>query len=376
MASRRTPQTTLLAGGDVALNRTGGRGAFGALARRFGSAGAAFVNLELPLSDRGEPQPEKILLRGSPRMAEALTEARMDFLSLANNHILDYGDDAFADTLALLESRGIPFAGAGPSLRAARRAAVIERGGLRIGLLAFSSIIPRGFAAGPGKSGLNPVRALTAYRPWRDLGEYPGTPPEILTWADPADLGRMKRDIRALKKRVDLAIVNHHWGTSMNHAVQDFQAEIGRASVDAGADLVLGGHAHVLQGIEFHRCRPIVYSMGNLIFDFDIPFFTKASRQAFLFGCKLTKAGAEGCHLIPCASGDFEAPRILSPGRGAGRGIAGLMGRLSEPLGTQIRASGARLLVRPAPPAPPAPPARTARIAGSARTARTARPGK
>jgi poly-gamma-glutamate synthesis protein (capsule biosynthesis protein) len=339
--------TTLLAGGDVALNRASGRGAFGALAQRFGRAGAAFFNLELPLSERGEPQPEKILLRGSPRMADALTEARMDFLSLANNHILDYGNDALADTLALLKSRGIPTAGAGPSLRAARRAAVIERGGLRIGLLAFSSIIPRAFAAGPEKSGLNPLRALTAYRPSRDLSEYPGTPPEIRTWADPADLGRMKRDIRALKKRVDTVIVNHHWGTSMNHAVQDFQSEIGRASVDAGADLVLGGHAHVLQGVEFYRGRPIVYSMGNLIFDFDIPFFTKASRQAFLFGCRLTKAGAEAPYLIPCASGDFEAPRILSPARGAGRGIAGLMARLSEPLGAKFRASGARLLVRP-----------------------------
>ncbi|MEE9255890.1 MAG: CapA family protein, partial [bacterium] len=168
MASRRTPQTTLLAGGDVAINRPRARGAFGKLTPLFQKAGLAFVNLELPLSRKGEPQPEKILLRGAPEMAGALTEARFDAVAVANNHILGYGESALLDTFALLEGLGLPYAGAGPNLAAARRAAVIERGGLRIGVLAYSSIIPRGFAAGPRKAGLNPLRAHTAYHGWRD----------------------------------------------------------------------------------------------------------------------------------------------------------------------------------------------------------------
>ncbi len=347
MAARSALQTTLLAGGDVAINRLRARGAFGALAPLFQKAGVAFVNLEVPLSRGGRPQVEKILLRGAPEMVNALTEARFDALSTANNHMLDYGDEALLDTLALLEERGLSYAGAGPHLAAARRAAVIERGGLKIGLLAFSSIIPRGFSAGPGKPGINPLRVHTAYETWRDVNEYPGTLPKVSTWADPEDLGRMKRDIRALKRRSDAVIVYHHWGTSMTHRIQDFQTEIAHASIDAGADLVLGGHAHVLQGVAFHKGVPIVYSMGNLIFDFHIPFFTDSSKQAFLFGCDFTKKGVQDPHLIPCWSGDFEKPALLSPQRGRGKAIASLMHGLCEPLGTRIEIQGERVALIP-----------------------------
>jgi poly-gamma-glutamate synthesis protein (capsule biosynthesis protein) len=347
MATRSARQTALLAGGDVAINRPRARGAFGPLTPLFQKAGVALVNLELPLSRGGRAQPEKILLRGAPEMAGALTEARFDALALANNHMLDYGEEALLDTLALLEESGLPSAGAGPHLAAARRAAAIERGGLKIGLLAFSSIIPRGFSAGPGKPGINPLRAHTAYETWRDVNEYPGTLPKVATWADEKDLGRMKRDIRALKRRADAVIVNHHWGTSMTHKTQDFQTELARASIDAGADLVLGGHPHVLQGVEFYKDTPIVYSMGNLIFDFHIPHFTASSKQTFLFGCTLTKKGVRDPHLIPCWSGDFEKPTLLSPRHGRGKAIAAFMRDLSEPLGTQLEIRGDRVALMP-----------------------------
>jgi poly-gamma-glutamate synthesis protein (capsule biosynthesis protein) len=346
-SKRAAKGVAFLAGGDVAINRASGRGAFGRLAPLFRRAGAAFVNLELPLSRRGRPAAKEILLRGAPGMAAALSEARFDLMGIANNHILDYGEEALADTLDLLEEGGFAHTGAGANIAAARRPALIERGGLRIGLLAYSSIIPRGFAAGPDKAGINPLRAHTAYRQHRDLTEYPGSLPAVSTWAEPDDLARTKRDIRALKKRADIVIVNHHWGTSMTHAIQDFQTEIARATVDAGADLVLGGHPHLLQGIEFHRGVPIVYSMGNLIFDFKIPFFTEASKQTFLFGATLTKSGAADTHFIPCWSGDFEKPRLLSPRGGEGKAIADLMRRLSAPFGSRIETEGGRVLVKP-----------------------------
>ena len=101
------------------------------------------------------------------------------------------------------------------------------------------------------------------------------------------------------------------------------------------------------QGIEFHRGVPIVYSMGNLIFDFKIPFFTEASKQTFLFGATLTKSGAADTHFIPCWSGDFEKPRLLSPRGGKGKAIVDLMRRLSAPFGTRIETEGGRVLVNP-----------------------------
>ncbi len=347
MTAQKNARVTLLAGGDVAINRPKGRGAFGALAGLFRKADIAFANLEVPLSRNGRPAPEKILLRGTPEMVEALNETGFDALSVANNHMLDYGEEAFHDTLSLLDKHAIPYAGAGKNLAAARRPVILERGGLKIGVLVFCSLIPRGFAAGKDKPGINPLRALTSYRTIQNAIEYPGAPLRISTWADPDDLERMKRDIRALKKKTDVVLVNHHWGTSMQHEIREYQREAAYAAVDSGADLVLGGHPHVVQGVEFYKGKPIVYSMGNLIFDFKVSFFTDVCRQTFLFGCRLTKNGAEAPYLIPCWSGDLSKPAILSPRRGKGKNIAGLMARISAPFGTIIEPKGEKLLLKP-----------------------------
>ncbi len=339
---------TLLAGGDIAINRGEAKGAFGKLIHFFQKADAAFANLELPLSHAGTPAPEKIILRGAPEMANALAEAGFDVMAFANNHALDYGAEAFAETIALMDSRKIPLVGGGMSLAEARRPVVIKRAGLTIGFLAYSSVIPRGFEALSGAPGVNPVRAHTAYRPWRDLSEYPGTAPRIETWAEPTHLTRMKRDVRNLAKKVDAVVVNHHWGTSMVHEVMDFEREIARAAVDAGAHLVLGGHPHVLQGIEFYKGAPIVYSMGNLIFDFEIPFFTEETHDTLLFGCTLTKKGVRDPWLLPATAGVFDKPRLHSPARGTGRRIVGVMEELSAPFGTKLKTKGERVSLSPA----------------------------
>ena len=337
-----------LAGGDVALNRPRGKGAFGRLAPLFRRAGLAFANLECPLSRRGRGAPDKILLRGAPEMDQALLEAGFGLLSFANNHAMDYGEEAFADTLALMRERRIPLAGCGADLAQARKPVVIERKGLRVGCLAYSSILPYGSAAGPSKPGVSPLRALTAYRPRMNPAEYPGAPAEVHTWADPGDLQAMVKAVRALRPKVDALVVNHHWGTSMTHEVRAFQRETARAAVDAGADLVLGGHPHVLQGVELYKGRPIVYSMGNLVFDIDVPFFTSATRQTFLFGCTLSRRRAADPHLILCRSAVRNAPRLLSPAGGAGREILRLLERLCAPLGTRLEATGGKVRVLPA----------------------------
>ena len=335
----------LLTGGDIAINRSEAKGAFGKLIPLLREADVSFANLELPLSRGGKPAPEKILLRGAPDMAHALTEAGFDVMAFANNHVLDYGEDAFAETMSLMDSLGVALVGGGMNLAQARKPVLIERGSLKVGFLAYCSVIPRGFEATATGPGVNPIRAHTAYRPWRDLSEYPGTPPRIDTWAEPAHLARMKRDIRNLKKKADLVVVNHHWGTSMTHEVMDFEREIAHASIDAGADLVLGGHPHVLQAIEFHKGAPIVYSMGNLIFDFDIPFFTDETHDTFLFGCTLTKQGVGELYLMPVTAGVFSKPRLHSPSRGEGRRIVDVMNALNEPFGTRLEVQDDRVLI-------------------------------
>ncbi len=282
-------------------------------------------------------------MRGAPDMAHALAEAGFDAMAFANNHVLDYGEEAFAETLTLMDSHEIPLVGGGMRLEEARKPLLLERGNLTVGFLAYCSVIPRGFEATADAPGVNPVRAHTGYRPWRDLSEYPGTAPHIDTWAEPAHLARMKREIRNLRKEADVVIVNHHWGVSMTRAVMDFQREIAHAAVDAGAHLILGGHPHVLQAVEFYKGAPIVYSMGNLMFDFEISFFTEETHDTFLFGCALTHAGVKEPYFIPATAGVFSRPRLHSPKRGAGRRIMDVMKTLNEPFGTKFEAQGERV---------------------------------
>ncbi|MDA1000890.1 MAG: CapA family protein [bacterium] len=336
---------SFIAGGDIALNRKSPCRAFGGLIGQLQKSDLTFVNLEAPLSARGKAEKGKILLRGRPEMARALTEANIHAVSFANNHALDYGERAFFDTLDRMKETGIEAAGAGATLEAARSPILLQRGELTIGILAFNSILPSGFAATERRPGVNPLPARTLYEPATDLAAYPGTAARIRTFADKSALRRMREDIRRLRKRADVVIVNHHWGTSMVHDVRDFQREIAHATIAAGAHLVLGGHPHVVQGVEIHKGCPIVYSMGNLIFDFKIPFFTEATRETFLFGCRLGGRGATEPYLIPCRSGKFDAPRRLSPHRGEGLHIAEKMRALSAPLGTRLVKDAGRLRI-------------------------------
>ena len=156
MSPRSQSDPKLLAGGDIAINRAEAKGAFGKLIPLFQEADVSFANLELPLSHGGKPAPEKILLRGAPDMAHALTEAGFDVMAFANNHVLDYGEEAFAETMSLMDSLGVSLVGGGMNLTQARRPVLIDRGGLKIGFLAFCSIIPRGFEASATEPGREP----------------------------------------------------------------------------------------------------------------------------------------------------------------------------------------------------------------------------
>ena len=349
MAGGSSSSCNFIAGGDVAPNRPNPKRTFGRLTPLLQEADLAFANIETPLARSGRPAAGKIILRGAPEMAEALLEAQFGALCFANNHALDYGEEAFFETLDQLDRFSLPSVGAGKNLAAARKPCILERNGLRFGLLAYCSVLPAGFAAGPKNAGINPLRAGTAYRPPYAPDVYPGVSPEIITWAKTEDLRRMAREIRSLRKKVDFLFANHHWGTSMVHDIRTFQHEIAHAAIDAGADLVLGGHPHVLQGIEYYKGRPIVYSMGNLVFDFAVSFFTAATCQTFLFGCAFTKKGVRDPYLLPCRIGRGGTPELLSPRRGPGGEIVRFLGKLSDPLGTRLKIMGDRVAVLPHP---------------------------
>lgn len=327
----------LLFGGDVAFLRDNPENPFGDLTAQIRNADLAIANLEFALSDRGAPMRGKIFPHKSPAgVLPSLTEAGFNAFNLANNHLLDYGEEPLFDTLDALDGAGIQRFGAGRTLAEAEAPAIAELAGLRVGLLGITTTLPTGFAAGADQCGVNPLRVATAWRAPVSLLEYPGTAPVIETVPSAEDLARLTAAIEKLRMRTDLVLVYVHWGTSMTERVHDFQRIIAAAAIDAGASALFGGHQHVISGVEFIKGRPVVHGLGNLVFDFEAPFFTEATRRTVVFTADLTRDGLADCRLIPCRTGVNAPVEILTSLVGAGAEIAETVRRLSEPFGTKV----------------------------------------
>jgi poly-gamma-glutamate synthesis protein (capsule biosynthesis protein) len=338
---------SLLFGGDIAPLRADPTNMFGDLAPLIQAADLAVGNLEFALSDRGAPVRGKIYPHKGPASALAgLAEAGFDALNLANNHVLDYGEAPLLDTLDGLDRAGIARFGAGRDLAEAQAPAIVERGGLRIGLLGFTTTLPTGFAATDTAPGVNPFRVTTSYRPFRNPEEYPGSEAIVETAPDADDLAGLVAQVRALKARTDLVLVYGHWGASMSERVHDFQRAIAHAAIDAGAAALFGGHQHVVSAVEFYRGRPVVHGLGNLVFDFVAPFFTQATRRGIVFTARMTKDGLEDCRLILCATGVNGPVARLNPAEGEGAALAETLRRLCEPLGTTLATGAGEIGVR------------------------------
>jgi len=303
---------SFLTGGDVAPIRAEGIGMLGDLAARFRSADVSFVNLEHALSNKGVlVRGKPFYHRGPPQSADGLKEAGLSCVNLANNHVLDFGEDSLFETFESLSSRSIPYFGAGLNLEHARKAYVKEHSGLRVGFLGYTTTLPQGFAATASSAGVNPIRVYTAYQQQKSVSELPGLTPIIVTWTEPTDLERLRLDVKTVGADVDVLIVYVHWGTSMNPAVHGFQTEIGQAAIDAGAHAVFGGHQHVPSAIEFYKGCPIVHSTGNLLFDKWEHHFTDETLKTFLVSATLEPGRVRDICLLPVKGGVETAPRLL-----------------------------------------------------------------
>ncbi|MFA1542937.1 CapA family protein [Actinomadura monticuli] len=244
------PITVALAG-DTMLGRgvaeeiavSGPHGLFSDGVREaFAGADLALLNLECCVSERGRPwdAPGKPFhFRAPPAAAEALADLGVDCVTLANNHALDFGADALADTLTLLGRAGIRTVGAGADAAAAREPAILEAGGTRVALVGVTDH-PADFAAGPGRPGV-------AYADLRA-----GVPDDLV------------RLVRRLRDEADAVLVMPHWGPNMTREPLRYVRRAARSLVDAGASLVAGSSAHVFHGVAW----PVVFDMGDFIDDY------------------------------------------------------------------------------------------------------------
>ncbi|WP_298432165.1 CapA family protein [Geobacter sp.] len=305
----------MLAGSaTTTLARRGYDYPFSKTARELRRGDIAMGNLEAPLTLRGREYRDKTYrFRASPAAAAALKRAGFSVLTLANNHMMDYGDEGLRDTLATLFRHGIAHTGAGGSLAEARREAVVEVRGKRVAFLAYSLTFPAEFYAGADRAGTAPGYASL-----------------------------VREDIGRVKAEADYVVVAFHWGAERAEFPKRYQTETARLAIDAGADAVIGHHPHVLQGIEFYRGKPILYSLGNFAFG---SRSTAADRSVM---ARLTLSD-DGCtvELIPLNVLHRETryrPEILAGPRGAE--VMARLNRLSHPFGTVISGSEGRFTAR------------------------------
>ena len=229
------------------------------------TADLRFAQVERVYSDRGSLQVHsgEGHSRVKPHMASIFSDCGFDVVSVASNHAMDFGTDALLDTVDLLRKQGIKTIGAGRSLAEAREPAILERNGVKVAFLAYCSVLREGYAAKLNLPGVAPLRVHTYYQ----QAEYQaGMPPHIITQPYEEDLEGLLDDIAAVRKHVDAVVVSLHWGLHfMPRVIAGYQPTVARAAFNAGADLILGHHAHVPKAIGVYDGKVCFYSLSNFM---------------------------------------------------------------------------------------------------------------
>jgi len=243
------------------------------------SADIEFANLETPVTTRGAKTPKTWNFRARPAYLNIVKEAGFTVLNIANNHVWDFGRDGFLDTLKTLEKNGWTYVGGGRDRAAAEKVRLIEFEGLTVGLLGMTSTHPEQGWAGKDKPGV-------AY----------------------SDFNRIAEIVGRAKKECDVLVVSFHGGTELAEDPNDIQKAVAHAAVDAGADLFLGHHPHVLQPVELYKGKPILYSLGNFLFVSPTP----STRATTVARFRLAKDGVRAIEFTPLDT-NYGRPRPASP---------------------------------------------------------------
>jgi poly-gamma-glutamate capsule biosynthesis protein CapA/YwtB (metallophosphatase superfamily) len=223
------------------------------------AAALAVGHLEVPHSRCGREMAADVPAPGAdPAHLAALVEAGIDVVTLAGNHMADCGPEGICDTVAELDRLGIGHCGAGPNLQQARRPAWFESGGLRIAVLSYNCVGPEASWAQAESAGCAYVRVVP-----EDGGAI--TPAARLHTPDRASVGQMAEDIGAAHRAgAQVCVVALHKGIVHTPVtLAPYERALSQAAIDAGADVVIGHHAHILRGIELYRGRPIFHGLGN-----------------------------------------------------------------------------------------------------------------
>lgn len=270
-------------------------------------ADLAIGNLESSVGVGGSPiRGKSFTFRARPETLQGVVNAGIDVVSLANNHVLDYGTSTFAETLNNLDKYKIARAGGGRNVYEAISPTIQERNGLKIGVLSFSRVVP--------------------YPNWVAGTNQPGV-------ANGWDNKLVLDTIKGVDPKVDILVVSIHWGTELADYPASDQTTLAKAMVDSGADVILGHHPHCLQGVAVYKNKPILYSVGNFVFTSS----SVKARTGAIGLMTMDKKGLKELQMIPTRL-DRGQPQVLQDKVKVGEIIR--LQQLSKPFGTQFNNEG------------------------------------
>ncbi len=281
---------TVIAGGDVMLGswaqsilkQNGWNYPYLHLDSVLSKGNIVFANLEAPFGTGGTPFEKTYTFLVDPSLVNVLNAGHVNVVSLANNHIMDYGASALRETTAALDSHKIAHSGAGMDLSEARRPAILNINGQKVVIACYSLTFPEEFWATDTTAGSCFPSHTFFYR-----------------------------DLKKFKKENDLVIVSFHWGAELMETPKKYQVQLAHQAINAGADLVIGHHPHVVQGIEIYKGKIIAYSLGNYIFG----SYSENARESYLLEVNFRNGRVAGCEIHPISIYnkivDFQ-PRLLS----------------------------------------------------------------
>ena len=281
-------------------------GRAGAVREYLSGADLTLANLENPVIRDAVWHPDATTFTGDLRLMPVLDQAGLDGVTLGNNHILDAGTTGLAETMRHLDDAGIAYAGAGMDLAEARKPMVFDLGGTKVGVLSYLDV--------PSYSWAWATRTA------------PGTAPLLQNV--------MEEDIRRLRPKVDLILVMPHWGKEYIATPEPRQVDLAHAALDAGADLVVGGHAHWPKGIELYEGKPIFYGVGNFLLDQS--WSEETSTGIF---AEITLHGERPIQFqaVPFIMLDYAQPNFLVPESGGDRALRRIF---AASMGPEFRSDG------------------------------------
>lgn len=288
----------------------------------FAESDINFGNLECVLSDNNLPnikgKDRNFCLKGPADMINVLNTIGFDVLSLANNHIYDYADKGLIDTIENLEKSNIKTIGAGENLEKARELKIIEVDNQKVGFLGYTDL---------------------AYVNFSNKNEIPAAS-DIKSGVAPTKEEFILSDIENARDKCDLLFISLHWSDEYTHIPKDSQIELAHKIIDAGADGILGHHAHNLQGVEVYKDKPIIYNMGNFIFDQN----DNINKDSAIFNLTFIDSKFDKLEIIPCRI-EGKKKTVIAKDEDYQK-IVEHMKKFSEVLGTELIEEEGKLILK------------------------------